>query len=154
MVLLVDDQAIVVAAVRKLLAAEGDMEFHACSEAGAAVETAARVGPSVILQDLVMPGMDGLDLITAYRQHEATWQTPLIVLSSNDEAVTKAEAFKRGANDYLVKLPEPVELIARIRYHSRAFRLLLQAEEACMRRRKQRLIQARQADAAQGAATP
>ena len=77
-----------------------------------------------------MPGVDGLDLIVAYRQQEATRQTPLIVLSSKEEAATKAEAIRRGANDYLVKLPQSVELVARIRYHSRAYRLLRQAEAA------------------------
>ena len=134
-VLLVDDQAIVIAAIRRQLEPEVDIEFHSCSAPELAIETAARLGPSVILQDLVMPNVDGLDLITAYRSHEATRQTPLIVLSSNDDARTKAEAFRRGANDYLVKLPEPVELIARIRYHSRHYRLLLQAEDASTRRK-------------------
>ncbi|HEX4796096.1 MAG TPA: HD domain-containing phosphohydrolase [Humisphaera sp.] len=145
-VLLVDDQAIVVAAIQRQLAAEQDIEFHACTNPAAAVETAARLAPSVILQDLVMPDVDGLDLITSYRNHAATRQTPLIVLSSQEEAKTKAEAFRRGANDYLVKLPQPVELIARIRYHSRAYRLLLQAE-ALHEAEKQRLIHARQKDA-------
>jgi putative two-component system response regulator len=100
----------------------------------------------VILLDLVMPQVDGLVLITAYRRQEATRQTPLIVLSSQEEATTKAEAFRRGANDYLVKLPASVELIARIRYHSRAYRLLLKAQ-ALHEAEKQRLVHARQADA-------
>src|SRR4051812_3307909 len=54
-VLLVDDQAIIVAAVRHQLASQADIEFHFCSDPAVAVETAARLGPSVILQDLVMP---------------------------------------------------------------------------------------------------
>ena len=52
------------------------------------------------------------------------------MLSTKEEADTKAEAFARGANDYLVKLPDPVELIARIRYHSRGYIALLERREA------------------------
>jgi sigma-B regulation protein RsbU (phosphoserine phosphatase) len=52
------------------------------------------------------------------------------VLSSKEEAVTKAEAFALGANDYLVKLPDRIELIARIRYHSKGYINLLQRNEA------------------------
>ena len=52
------------------------------------------------------------------------------MLSSKEEPATKAEAFARGANDYLVKLPDKVELIARIRYHSNAYITMLQRNEA------------------------
>jgi sigma-B regulation protein RsbU (phosphoserine phosphatase) len=52
------------------------------------------------------------------------------VLSSKEEPVVKAEAFALGANDYLVKLPDRIELLARIRYHSRAYINLLQRNEA------------------------
>jgi sigma-B regulation protein RsbU (phosphoserine phosphatase) len=54
----------------------------------------------------------------------------LVVLSSKEEAVTKAEAFALGANDYLVKLPDKVELVARIRYHSQSYLNLLERNEA------------------------
>ncbi|NEP60259.1 MAG: hypothetical protein F6K31_25200 [Symploca sp. SIO2G7] len=55
---------------------------------------------------------------------------PLIVLSSKEEPIIKAKAFRLGANDYLVKLPDKLELIARIRYHSSAYINLLQRNEA------------------------
>jgi len=119
-VLLVDDQVIIGEAVRRILATEPGLEFHFCQRAEDAPATAARVKPTVILQDLVMPGADGLDLVRHYRAQEATGLTPIVVLSSKEEAATKAEAFACGANDYLVKLPDPVELLARIRYHSQS----------------------------------
>ena len=65
-----------------------------------------------------------------YRQQQSTKDTPLIVLSTREEPVTKAEAFARGANDYLVKLPDQVELVARIRYHSKGYISLLQRNAA------------------------
>ncbi len=129
-VLLVDDQMIIGEAVRRILAAEPGIVYHFCQKGAEALATAARLNPTVILQDLVMPDADGLDLVRGYRQQEATALTPLIVLSSKEEGATKAEAFTRGANDYIVKLPDPVELIARIRYHSRGYVSLLQRNEA------------------------
>jgi sigma-B regulation protein RsbU (phosphoserine phosphatase) len=56
----------------------------------------------------------------------------MIVLSSKEEAVTKADAFAVGANDYLVKLPDKIELLARIKYHSRGF-IHLQERNAAYR---------------------
>ncbi|MBX3381419.1 MAG: SpoIIE family protein phosphatase [Phycisphaeraceae bacterium] len=129
-VLLVDDQLIIGEAVRRILAAQQGIVFHFCQKGQEAVATAAKLQPTVILQDLVMPDADGLDLVRAYRQQEATGLTPLIVLSSKEEGSTKAEAFARGANDYIVKLPDPVELVARIRYHSRGYLSLLQRNQA------------------------
>lgn len=129
-VLLVDDQAIVGEAVRRMLAPEKDIIFRYCQDPSRVLAAAAEASPTVILQDLVMPGCDGLDLVKSYRADSATRDIPVIVLSSKEEAVTKAEAFAAGANDYLVKLPDRVELVARIRYHSRGFINLLQRNEA------------------------
>lgn len=129
-VLLVDDQPLIGEAVRRMLAPQSDITFHYCQDATEAVQKAAQLQPTVILQDLVMPNVGGLELVPAYRQQESTRDTPLIVLSTREEADTKAEAFARGANDYLVKLPDPVELVARIRYHSKGFIALLQRNEA------------------------
>ncbi len=129
-VLLVDDQPMVAAAVKRMLATETDIDFHSCQDPSQAVRLAAEISPTVILQDLVMPEIDGLTLVKFFRAHPKLKDVPLIVLSSREEAVTKADAFAVGANDYLVKLPDAVELIARIRYHSRGYINLLQRNEA------------------------
>jgi sigma-B regulation protein RsbU (phosphoserine phosphatase) len=129
-VLLVDDQAIVGETVRGMLAGEADVEFHFCPDPAEALATANRVQPTVILQDLVMPDIDGLQLVKFYRANPATRETPMIVLSSKEEPVIKARAFALGANDYLVKLPDKLEMIARVRYHSRAYLNLLERNEA------------------------
>src|SRR5262245_49009293 len=120
-VLLVDDQLMVGEAIGRLLADEPNLGFHFCPEPKAALVTAETIAPTVILQDLVMSSqIDGLALVREYRAHEATRNTPVIVLSTREDPKTKSDAFAAGANDYLVKLPDKVELIARIRYHSRA----------------------------------
>jgi sigma-B regulation protein RsbU (phosphoserine phosphatase) len=129
-VLLVDDQAIVGEAVRRMLAAEGDIRFQFCSDPAQAIPQANEIGPTVILQDLVMPDIDGLTLVKFFRANPKTRDVPLIVLSSKEEPVVKAQAFAVGANDYLVKLPDKVELIARVRYHSRGYIALLERNEA------------------------
>src|SRR4051812_45153239 len=92
-VLLVDDQLIIVEAVRRMLAAHPDIEFHTVTDAHAALATALEVRPTVILQDLVMPGVDGFELIRGYRGQPALRDVPVIVLSSKDEAKLKAHGF-------------------------------------------------------------
>ncbi len=129
-VLLVDDQPIVCEAVTRMLAGETDMELRYCADPAMAVPEALKFSPTVILQDLIMPDIDGLTLVKWYRAHPKLKDIPLIVLSSREEPTTKAEAFALGANDYLVKLPDGIELIARLRYHSRAYVALLERNEA------------------------
>jgi sigma-B regulation protein RsbU (phosphoserine phosphatase) len=121
-VLIVDDQRIVAEAVRRMLAPEGDLVLTWCGDAAAALETARTLKPDVILQDLVMPDADGLDLVDAFRADPALTGVPLIVLSSKEEPAIKAESFARGAADYLVKLPDRIELVARIRHHAAGHR--------------------------------
>jgi sigma-B regulation protein RsbU (phosphoserine phosphatase) len=125
-VLLVDDQAIVGEAIKRMLADQSDIRLHYCQNPFESIEMAANLRPTVILQDLVMPEVDGLTLVKFFRAHSATQHTPLVVLSSTEDPKTKAEAFRLGANDYLVKLPDRLELIARIRYHSQAYIHLLE----------------------------
>lgn len=143
MVLLVDDQVIVAEAMRRALQGQPDLEFHYCQDCAKALEIAKRVRPTVILQDLIMPGVDGLDLVKEYRADRQTADIPIIVLSAKEEAIVKSECFRIGANDYLVKLPEPIELIARIRYHSNAYLTQLQRDAAyrALRRSQQELTE-------------
>ncbi|MBA4416665.1 MAG: response regulator [Syntrophus sp. (in: bacteria)] len=129
-VLLVDDQPIVGETVRRMLAPEQDIVFHYCKDPTQAIKMATEISPTVILQDLVMPEIDGLTLVKFFRAHKKLKDVPLIVLSSKEEAVTKADSFAVGANDYLVKLPDRIELIARIRYHSKGYINLLERNEA------------------------
>ncbi|MGM0425658.1 MAG: SpoIIE family protein phosphatase [Thermodesulfobacteriota bacterium] len=129
-VLLIDDQTMVAEAVRRMLAPEPDICLKYCQDPANALQTALSIRPTVILQDLVMPEIDGLTLVKYFRANADTRDIPLIVLSTREEAATKAQAFALGANDYLVKLPDRVELIARIRYHSKGYINLLERNEA------------------------
>ncbi|MBV8566226.1 MAG: diguanylate cyclase [Methylobacteriaceae bacterium] len=142
-VLLIDDQPLVGEAVRRALLDEQQLTFHYCGDPSRAVALAHETKPTVILQDLVMPGVNGLDLVRRYRGEPGTAAIPIIVLSTKEEATVKSEAFKAGANDYLVKLPDRVELVARIRYHSAAYMNHLQRDAAyrALRESQQRLME-------------
>ncbi|MFA6545637.1 MAG: response regulator [Limisphaerales bacterium] len=142
MVLLVDDQVMVAEAIRRCLANQPSIDFHYCINPTEAVRLANQIKPTVILQDLVMPGIDGLTLVRQFRANPGTQETPIIVLSTKEEPTIKAQAFAAGANDYLVKLPDKVELIARIRYHSKAYQNALQRDEAyrALRESQQQLV--------------
>lgn len=144
MVLLVDDQAIVAEAVRHALASDGGIDMHYCASADEAIRAATDTRPTVILQDLVMPGIDGLTLVKAYRSDPKLRDVPIIVLSTKEDPSIKSAAFAAGANDYLVKLPDRIELIARIRYHSRSYVNLLQRDAAyrALRESQQQLLEA------------
>ncbi|MFQ3648903.1 MAG: fused response regulator/phosphatase [Gemmataceae bacterium] len=148
-VLLVDDQPIVAAQIRQMLDGESDLTLHYCQDPAQALEMANQVRPTVILQDLVMPEIDGLMLVKFFRANQSTRDIPMIVLSSKEEPAIKAKAFALGANDYLVKLPDKLEVVARLRYHSRGYIAQLERNEAYEKlAESQRLLAAEVAGAA------
>jgi diguanylate cyclase (GGDEF)-like protein len=146
-VLLVDDQPMVAEAIRRALAREEDIDFHYCKTPNRAVEAASEIQPTIILQDLVMPDIDGLEMVEFFRANPTTSQIPIVVLSTKEEPEIKSKAFGLGADDYLVKLPDKIELIARIRRHSKAYILLKERDEAfrALLESEKRLAQANKA---------
>src|SRR5258706_16359499 len=92
MVLLVDDQAIIAQALRRLLAEVPDIDLHYCSDPTEAIREANQIRPTVILQDLVMPSIAGLELVRRYRSNSETAGTPIGVLSAEENAETKSKA--------------------------------------------------------------
>ena len=143
-VLLIDDQLIICEAVRRILAIESDISFHYCTNPVLALSMIQEVQPTVIFLDLIMPELDGLILAKFLRANEITREIPLVMLSSKEDAELKAEAFNIGANDYLVKLPDRLEFIARTRYHSKAYNNLQELKKATV----QAQLQAKQLEEA------
>ena len=129
-VLLVDDDVAVAKAIRRMLAGHRNIKFEHCRHAVEAVSRAAELKPTVILQDLVMPEIHGLTLLRLYQADPALRDIPVIALSADGMDALKNEAFLRGASDFLVKLPDPIELTARIRIHSLTRVNQLQKDEA------------------------
>ena len=120
-ILLVDDQPIIAEGIKRMLASEKDMELSYIEDPSLAIEKAVEIDATIILQDLVMPDADGMTLLRFYKANHETRDIPVIVLSSKEDAQTKSEAFNYGASDYLVKLPDQIELIARIRSHAKNY---------------------------------
>ena len=121
-ILLIDDQRFVGLALARLLDGEPGFELHCCERGSEAEAAADRVRPALILQDLVMPDVDGLALVRAFRTRTSTARTPVIVLSGNDDEGTRARALAAGAHDYLVKLPTKDVLLACLDRHLSAAR--------------------------------
>ncbi len=131
-ILLVDDQKLTARLLKRQLVGEKDLVLYATQDPQQAISQAEAVRPAVILLDLVMPEMDGLTLLKRFRAMEAFAEIPIIMLSSLEESELKAEAFEAGANDYLVKLPDRVEMLARLRYHARAWFNLVETRRTQM----------------------
>lgn len=120
-VLLVDDRPFVAESVRRLLRDEPGIGLVYCPDPFAALAVAEQADPAVILLDTVMPDMDGFTLCRFFRAHPRIRDKPVIMLASADEPPLKAQAFAAGADDCLVKLPDKIELVARLRYHAAAY---------------------------------
>lgn len=128
--LLIDDQLIVAEGLRRMLMGCEDIEFAYCADSSQAIAMANEYRPTVILQDLVMPGMNGLMLLSLFRSNPATKNVPIVVLSTKEDPKIKGEAFAIGATDYLVKWPDEIEVLARVRAHSRSYLAQQQRDEA------------------------
>jgi signal transduction histidine kinase len=120
-VLLIDDESFSEDIITHGLKACAPHVLRYASKPEMAVELAKEIGATVVLVDLRMPEIDGLEVTRRLRADTDTEHIPVIVLSSEDDPDVKARAFAVGANDYLVKWPDPRELVARVRYHSDAF---------------------------------
>jgi PleD family two-component response regulator len=94
--LLVDDQEIVAEAVRRMLSGEPDIRLEYCQDPRKALDMARKIHPTLILQDLIMPGIDGLTLVRFFRASEDTRQVPLIVLSTKEDPATKRKLLPEG----------------------------------------------------------
>lgn len=117
-VLLVDDQPMMGEVVRRILASASGIELRIVSRPDEALAAAREFLPTVILQDIEMPGVNGFELLDAYRADADLADVPVLMLTSVENAETKAKAFELGANDYMVKFPDPIEMVARVRRHS------------------------------------
>jgi two-component system KDP operon response regulator KdpE len=110
-ILVVDDEPAIVRAVQTNL---GRHDFHVetAGNGREALEALARMHPDLILLDLGLPDMDGLDIIRAIRGRA---MTPIVVLSAREAEADKVAALDLGADDYLTKPFGINELLARVR---------------------------------------
>ncbi len=111
-ILVVDDEQLLVKGIKFNLENEG-WEVDACYDGAAAVEQAANVHYDLIILDLMMPVMDGLEACMHIRQQDPS--VPIIMLTAKDEDTDKLLGFEFGADDYITKPFNILLLKARIR---------------------------------------
>lgn len=115
-ILVVDDNADMRAYVRRLLADDYDVETAPDGES--ALRLARAHLPDLALVDIMMPGMDGLELLRAMRADPLLRHIPMILLSARAGEESKVEGLDAGADDYLVKPFAARELLARVKAHA------------------------------------
>ncbi|MCA1988484.1 MAG: response regulator transcription factor [Desulfarculus sp.] len=113
-VLLADDHSIVRAGLRRLIEDAGDMEVVMEADDGRqAIAEALRLRPDVVVVDLSMPGLDGLEVIS--RLHEQMPDLPLLVLTMHEEEQYVVRSLAAGARGYITKRSAPEQLVGAIR---------------------------------------
>ena len=127
-VLLVSEEAGLAGVLREFLAGQGNLEFHHCPDVRAAVQLAGELRPTVIVQDLGPGGPIGLLVTQQLRQRLP--EVPILILSATEDPDLKRGAFTAGAVDFLVRLPEKSEFLARIRHYCRFYLNQVQRDAA------------------------
>ena len=114
-IMIVDDEPVVLKVVQKHLASEGYKNFITTSEPTRAVEIIHSEQPDVLLLDIMMPKVSGLQILAKVRAENQFIDLPIIILTAAADQETKLKALQLGATDFLGKPVDFVELVARVR---------------------------------------
>jgi len=112
-VLVIDDDADLVRFVRMSLAREG-YEVASALEGTAGLRLAIERPPDIILLDVLMPDLDGLELLGRLRVNPATTSIPVVLLTARTQARDRVRGLELGADDYITKPFDIEELVARV----------------------------------------
>jgi len=113
-VLIVDDYEANITALRKLLEGQG-YEVLTATNGRDALDMVHREHPDLVLLDVVMPDVSGLDVCASLKNVAETCLTPVVLVSALQERATRIEGLEAGADDFLSKPVDPQELYARVR---------------------------------------
>ena len=111
--LIADDNADLRAYLRRLLGAQWDVQLAADGEQ--ALASAREQAPDVVLADVMMPGLDGFQLLQHLREEPGLAQVPIVLLTARASEEAAIEGLLAGADDYIAKPFSPRELVARVR---------------------------------------
>ncbi len=110
-ILVVDDDQAIAEMIGIVLRGEG-FDVHVAYDGPDAITAFGLVKPDLVLLDLMLPGMDGIEVCTRIRESSGT---PIIMLTAKSDASDVVRGLESGADDYVVKPFNPKELVARIR---------------------------------------
>ncbi len=111
-ILVVDDEPTIAEVVARYLARAG-YETRTAADGPSAVAAAASRRPDLVVLDIMLPGLDGLDVMRRL-QEDADERVPVILLTAKGEESDRLVGLRRGADDYVVKPFSPRELVARV----------------------------------------
>lgn len=114
-ILVVDDQRVMRSMFQKMLVKES-YEVDLCEDGEEAFKAAMKGQYDLILTDLIMPKMDGIELTLALRETKKYKFTPILVVSNNDSAKNKAKGKEAGATGWVVKPVKADQMIPHLHY--------------------------------------
>jgi diguanylate cyclase (GGDEF)-like protein len=113
-IMMVDDEPIVLEVIEQMLQQGGYTQFRSTSRALEAMDLLTEARPEVLLLDLMMPDMNGLQILSRMRIENVLADVPVIVLTSSTDPALKLKALELGASDFLAKPVDPSELVLRV----------------------------------------
>jgi len=128
-VLIVDDYEANLSALRQLLESQG-YDVLTASNGRDALHLVSCEHPDLVLTDVMMPGLSGLDVCAALKKDAETWLTPVVLVSAAQQRTLRIDGLEAGADDFLSKPIDPQELYARVRSLVRLKRLTDDLESA------------------------
>jgi putative two-component system response regulator len=114
-VMIVDDEAMNIKILRRLLELEGFTNFVTTSDAPTAISLIRQEQPDIVLLDLMMPYVSGLDILAEVRSDEEIGFVPIVILTAVTDRETRVRAVELGATDFLNKPVDASELLPRVR---------------------------------------
>ena len=140
-IMIVDDEPTNIKVVRRLLEIEGYSNFLSTTESPRAVEMIRDRRPDLLLLDLMMPVVSGMEILTEVRRLSDVAYLPILILTSATDRETRLQAWEQGATDFLTKPVDPSELTPRVRnvltvqqYHNHLKNYAADLETAVKRR--------------------
>lgn len=115
-VMLVDDESMDRFMVRSVLS-QMDLEVLEAESGSEALARIEREGPHLVLSDVKMPDMDGMELLRMLKQNDQTRKIPVILITGDEKAETRDLAFRLGADDFVVKPLILHDFLPRVRHH-------------------------------------
>jgi diguanylate cyclase (GGDEF)-like protein len=114
-IMMVDDEPTTIEVIEMVLQADGCENFIGITDSTRALDEIASARPDLLLLDLLMPDVGGLEILRAMREDAAFEHVPVIILTSSSDPETKLQALDLGATDFLAKPVDPSELVLRVR---------------------------------------